>query len=548
MRVAIAQLNPTVGDFSGNLSKIRKTLTSLEKDAPDLVVFPELFLTGCPPKDLLERGEFIRRAEEALQEVIQTSKRHPKSGILIGTVLQAEKKVGKGSTNSAVLAHDGRVIGKVHKSLLPNYDVFDEARYFDPSPEIRIIAFGGEFLGVSICEDAWNDPAYWGRQVYPIDPIEIQSQKGATIFINISASPFHIGKEEIRYRLVRNHALKFRTPFLYVNMVGGNDELIFDGRSFCVDRDGELIGLLPSFEPCVRIVDTERSHPLGPYVFQDRTESVYQALILGLKDYMRKCHFSKVLLGLSGGIDSAVTCCIGREAAGRENVLAISMPSQYSSASSVEDSKKLAENLGIEYRVIPISSIFASYQNAFKKHFEGRENDTTEENIQARIRGNILMAFSNKFGHLLLSTGNKSELAVGYCTLYGDMSGGISVISDVPKTMVYELARYINQRGEMIPKRILEKAPSAELKPNQLDQDILPPYEVLDEILRLYLDEEYSEAEIISHNLPPETVHHVLSLVNKNEYKRRQSPPGLKVTTKAFGWGRRMPIAARYED
>ena len=372
------------------------------------------------------------------------------------------------------------------------------------------------------------------------------AKKGATILINISASPFHVGKEEIRYRLIRNHARRYGIPFLFVNQVGGNDELIFDGRSMCIDKWGNPIECFKSFKEQVKTIDTNDKGIPDAYHPQDKIESIYEALILGIRDYMKKCNFSKAIVGLSGGIDSAVTCCLAKEAIGVENVLAISMPSPYSSKGSVEDARKLAKNLGIRFKVIPISSIYHSYVNTLKESLQIEGIDITLENIQARIRGNILMALSNKFGYLLLSTGNKSELAVGYCTLYGDMSGGLSVISDVPKTMVYELAHYINRRSEVIPKEIIEKPPSAELKPDQRDQDTLPPYEILDRILHYYIEEGYSMEEIIALGFESKTVEWVIRAVNKNEYKRRQAAPGLKVTTKAFGIGRRIPIAAKY--
>jgi len=434
-----------------------------------------------------------------------------------------------------------------HKSLLPTYDVFDEARYFDPAPEINTVSFRGEKLGISICEDVWNDPELCPRRNYTFDPIEVLAKKGSTIFINLSASPFYAGKEEIRFHIVQNHAKRHRTPFVYVNQIGANDDLIFDGRSMCVDVNGAPIEIFPFFKEEIRSIDMTLSGKPGLYVPKERFESVYEALILGIRDYMRKCGFSKAVVGLSGGIDSSVTCCLAKEALGSENVLGVSMPGHYSSRGSVEDARRLVKNLGIKFEVIPISSMYSSYLESLKERFKGKEPDIAEENIQARIRGNILMALSNKFGYLVLSTGNKSELAVGYCTLYGDMSGGLAVISDVPKTMVYELAHYINRKSEVIPKEIIEKVPSAELKPVQKDQDTLPPYDVLDRILHYYVDEGYSIKDMLTLNFDPETVKWVVQAVDRNEYKRRQAAPGLKVTTKAFGVGRRMPIAAKYE-
>ena len=548
MKVTIAQLNPSAGDISGNTSTITQTMAQCREHEPDLVVFPELFLVGYPPKDLLERPWFIEKVEQSIQELVQTSLAYPQTGMIFGAPLPTKKDVGKRLYNSAVLIFQGRVLSIHHKSLLPTYDVFDERRHFDPAPEINTVAFKGERLGISICEDAWNDPELWPKgTLYALDPIEILARQGATFFINISASPFFMGKEEIRFRLIRNHALKHRRPFVFVNQIGGNDELIFDGRSLCLDAAGEPVAVCPSFVEYVHTINTTLAGRPGSYVAQDKIESIHEALVLGVRDYMRKCGFSKAVVGLSGGIDSAVTCCLAKDAVGSENVLGISMPSPYSSKGSIEDSRKLAANIGVRFQIVPISTIYQAYLDTLKDPFAGKEPDITEENIQARIRGNILMAFSNKFGHLVLSTGNKSELAVGYCTLYGDMSGGLAVISDVPKTMVYDLAGYINRKKEVIPRAIIEKPPSAELKPDQLDQDTLPPYPILDKILHDYIEELYSVEEIIHLGFDRETVKWVARMVEKNEYKRKQAALGLKVTTKAFGIGRRIPIAAKVD-
>jgi NAD+ synthase (glutamine-hydrolysing) len=548
MKVTMAQLNPIVGDIDGNKSKIINTISQCCEIGSDLVIFPELFLSGYPPQDLLERPWFLEKAQRAVQELRQVSEKYPDVGLLFGAPWPTGKDVGKRLHNSALLIQRGRILIEQPKSLLPTYDVFDERRYFDPAPEINTLAFKGETLGISICEDAWNDPELWPKgRLYASDPIEVLAKKGATLFINISASPFYMGKEDIRFRLIRNHARKHQLPFVFVNQIGGNDELIFDGRSFGLDRSGEPVVVCPSFKEQVQTIDTKTSGTSGLYAPQDKIESIYEALVLGVKDYMRKCHFPRAVVGLSGGIDSAVTCCLAKEAVGPENVLAISMPSPYSSKGSVEDSRRLAANLGIQFKVISISPIYLAYLETLKEHFAGREADVAEENIQARIRGNILMAFSNKFGYLVLSTGNKSELAVGYCTLYGDMSGGLAVISDVPKTMIYDLADYINRKTETIPRTIIEKQPTAELKPNQVDQDTLPPYPVLDKILHYYIEELYSVEEIINLGFDPETTRWVAATVGKNEYKRKQAAPGLKVTSKAFGIGRRMPIAVKYD-
>jgi NAD+ synthase (glutamine-hydrolysing) len=444
------------------------------------------------------------------------------------------------------LAHRGKVLFEQHKSLLPTYDVFDETRYFAPAPEIRTLGFKGEVLGITICEDAWTDPELWPHgMLYDVDPVGILAGRGATLFVNISASPYHAGKEEIRFGLIRGHARKHGRPFVFVNQVGANDELVFDGRSFAFDGQGEPVAVGAAFAEDVRTVETRQAGTPGLYAPLGPIESVHEALVLGLRDYMRKCGFGKAVIGLSGGIDSAVTCCLAAAAIGPENVLAVTMPMPFSSAGSVDDSIALAGRIGIRCLNLPIGSVYEAYIAALAPHFAGCAADTTEENLQARIRGNVLMAFSNKYGHLVLSTGNKSELAVGYCTLYGDMSGGLAILSDVPKTMVYELAAYINRKGERIPRAILDKPPSAELKPGQLDSDALPPYPVLDAILHEYVEELRSVDEIVGLGFEREIVRRVAALVDRNEYKRAQAALGIKVTTKAFGVGRRMPIAAK---
>jgi NAD+ synthase (glutamine-hydrolysing) len=548
MKLTLAQLNPTIGDIQGNLAKIEKTLSECGKDSPDVVIFPELFLVGYPPKDLLERPSFIARTQTAIEQLLKISQSFRQGGIIVGAPLPNQQPTGKGIHNSALLIYQGELLFTHHKLLLPTYDVFDEPRYFEPGLQDSVVKFKDIILGVSVCEDAWNDPALWPRRTYHYDPIEAMAKRGANLIINIAASPFYRGKERLRYKIVRSHARKHRIPFVFVNQVGANDELIFDGRSICVDRAGDPIAVFPPFQEHIQTISLDQAGAPSSYEPQEEIESVYQALVLGLKDYMGKCGFNTAILGLSGGIDSAVTCCIAAEAIGRDNVVAVTMPGPYSSSGSVEDSEKLAGNLGIQFEKVPISPVYEAYLKSLRSQLKGREADITEENIQARIRGNILMALSNKFGHLVLSTGNKSELAVGYCTLYGDMSGGLSVISDVPKTMVYELAGYINRQSPVIPREIISKTPTAELKENQTDQDTLPPYEVLDQILHYYLDEQYSVEDILGLDFDPETVSWVKRAVDRNEYKRRQAPPGLKVTSKAFGTGRRMPIAAKFES
>jgi NAD+ synthase (glutamine-hydrolysing) len=546
MRIALAQLNPLIGDFEGNLAKIERTMVSLREARPDLAVFPELFLTGYPPRDLLERRWFVDQAMASLERLAEISKAHPATGILTGTVTRNGRGAGKGLSNAAVLVRNGDLATIRPKSLLPSYDVFDETRYFDPAERVDVVGFAGEALGISICEDAWADPSLWPRKVYDSDPIEELVRLEATVLINIAASPFSVGKDEVRHRIFTGHSRRRGLPFVVVNQVGGNDELVFDGRSMVVGADGSLIAYLPAFEERVEVVDLAHPGPAVPFAPDDPAASVYDALVLGLRDYVRKCGFEKVVIGLSGGVDSALVCAIAVAAVGAKNVLGVTMPSPYSSAGSVDDSKTLAANLGVQLETVPIEGVYSAYLQALRPLFKETGLGIAEENIQARVRGNILMAISNKYGHLVLSTGNKSEQAVGYCTLYGDMSGGLSVISDVPKTMVYELARHVNREREVIPRATIEKPPSAELRPDQEDQDTLPPYEVLDPILDLYIEEGRSRRDIVKAGFDRATVEWVVRAVNASEYKRRQAAPGLRVTSKAFGMGRRVPVAARY--
>lgn len=547
MRIAAAQYNPIVGDVPGQTERILRTMEQVAGEDVDLVVFPELYLVGYPPKDLLERTWFIEQVREALETLRTESARFPHTGLLVGMPLPNGPGSGKALVNAAVLVYRGRVEAIRTKSLLPTYDVFDEERYFEPCHDVQVVPFKGEVLGVNICEDAWNDPDLWpSRRVYDNDPIAELAAQGATLFINISASPYSRGKEAVRFRLISGHAERHGVPFLYVNQVGANDELVFDGRSIAVDARGRPIRVLRSFGEELTTVDMATPGTADGYEPEEEIATVHDALVLGISDYARKTGFGRAVIALSGGIDSAVTAALAVRALGSENVMGITMPSPFSSRGSVEDSRRLAENLGIELRTISITRIYHDYLAALEEHMAGREPDVTEENIQARIRGNIVMAFSNKFGHLVLSTGNKSEMAVGYATLYGDMSGGLAVISDVPKTMVYELARYMNREREVIPPDTLTKPPSAELRPNQTDQDTLPPYDILDPILHYYVEEGRSVREIVAEGYDEDTVRWVVRAVNRNEFKRRQAAPGLRVTSKAFGFGRRMPIAARY--
>ncbi|HAD82476.1 MAG: NAD+ synthase [Candidatus Edwardsbacteria bacterium RifOxyA12_full_54_48] len=546
MKITICQLNPLVGDIEGNAKKITGILAQTRAQRPDLIIFPELFLTGYPPRDLLEKPWFIQRCAAAIKDLTEASLDHPETGFIFGAPTAAGRDTGQGLFNSAVLIHDGKCTCR-HKTLLPSYDVFDEARYFDPADSAGLVDFKGEKLGITICEDAWNHPELWPkRKPYDYDPVADLAKMGASLLINISASPFEAGKERTRFELIGRHAKKHGLPFIYINQVGGNDELVFDGRSFGVDKNGQMAWWLPAFQEEVVIIDSSLPGKFVEPPVQDEIGSIYSALKLGVRDYFRKCGFNQAVVGLSGGIDSAVVAALAAQALGPDNVLGITMPSPFSSQGSVDDSRKLADKLGIALKEISITEVYEKYLEILEPHFEGRAPDIAEENIQARIRGNILMAFSNKFGRLVLTTGNKSELAVGYCTLYGDMSGGLAVISDVPKTTVYRLAEHINRDREIIPRAVITKPPSAELRAGQKDQDTLPPYEILDRILEGYLEDDLSVDQLVGQGLDRDTVEWVARTVRQNEYKRRQSAPGIKVTGKAFGGGRRMPIAAKY--
>jgi NAD+ synthase (glutamine-hydrolysing) len=547
VKISIAQLNPTVGDLTYNMNKIDRALEQVQKEGSQLLILPELFLTGYPPRDLLETPWFMEQVEAALKELLIISRRYAGTGILLGLPRPGGRS-GKGLYNSALLLSRGEIVFQQNKSLLPTYDVFDESRYFDPAESLAVAPFQGERLGISICEDAWNDPQFWPRPLYGKDPVAELAGGGATLLINISASPFQSGKDETRFRLLANHALKHKLTLIYVNQVGANDELIFDGQSMIVDAGGRLLWQGAAFEEEIKTIDLAVTRPGNLFQPHEPVQALYQALGLGIRDYLYKSGFKKAVLGLSGGIDSAVTACLAVQALGPDNVLGLLMPSLYSSKGSVEDSLDLAARLGIQHHTLPINDIFSAYQNSLQPYWDPAATGLSQENIQARIRGNLLMAFSNAFGYLVLSTGNKSELAVGYCTLYGDMSGGLSVLSDVPKVMVYELARYINRHREVIPEAITSKAPSAELRPDQKDQDSLPPYEILDRILYHYIEENCPASRIIDLGFDKDTVHWVVKQVDRNEFKRRQAAPGLKVSSKAFGGGRRMPIAARWQS
>ncbi|PYL26161.1 MAG: NAD+ synthase [Verrucomicrobia bacterium] len=563
MKIGFAQINPTVGDLSGNFEKILRAYERLAAAEAELVLTPELAIPGYPPQDLVFKSRFV---PENLKVLEQLHARVGKVPLLVGFVDRNNER-GKPFHNAAALLEAGKPIRKAHKSLLPTYDVFDEDRYFEPAARVEPFDLCGKKLGVTICEDIWTEH-YLPRPFYDVEPVRGLIEQGAEIIVNLSASPFTLHKPAIRREMVGALARAYQRPICYCNAVGGNDQLIFDGNSIAVNSSGELIAQLASFQEDEAIIDTDAAAVIE---FREgkTAKELFSALSLGLRDYLRKCNFKSAVLGLSGGVDSAVTAVIAVDALGAENVTGVSMPSPYSSRGSIDDSLALARNLGIKCLEIPITDSYKVFKAQFKEIFKGLPENETEENMQPRLRAMTLMALSNKFGHLLLTTGNKSELAVGYCTIYGDMAGGLAVISDVPKTMVYELARWINSdyssrggnksgrrgdtdssRGErgIIPRSTIEKPPSAELKPNQKDQDTLPPYEILDEILRLYVEDNLSARDIIAHGFDEKTVRWVQRRVDLNEYKREQAAPGLKVTSRAFGLGRRMPIAQKYVD
>ncbi len=546
MKIALAQINPIVGDFTHNSSRIYHFADQALKLECDLVIFSELVITGYPPRDLLERDDFIWANRACLKKLVETIRG---IGVICGFVDRNPHGKGKNLYNSAVLFEDGQILHQVHKRLLPTYDIFDERRYFEPGPESSVFAYKDHKMGLTICEDAWNDPDIFKNRIYSIDPVYQLTQAGADLIINVAASPFYLGQKEFRWHMFKSMAQKYKMPFMFANQVGGNDSILFDGHSTAFNAAGEMVARASDFTEDLVVFDTKASQPsddnLHPTSNTD-TESILKALVTGTRDYVTKCGFSKAIVGLSGGIDSAVTAAIAVKALGRENVAAVFMPSTYTSQENFEDTAKLSENLGISLSEIPIDDIFKQFLKFITPEFKASEPGITEQNIQARIRGNILMALSNKHGSLVLSTGNKSELAVGYCTLYGDMTGGLAVISDVPKTAVYDLACLINQEKEVIPQRILDKAPSAELKPDQVDQDDLPPYEILDPILKGYIEDYKGISELVKMGFERDAVEDVVLRVDRNEYKRHQAAPGLKVTSKAFGYGRRYPLAQRY--
>src|SRR5579871_119156 len=547
MRIALAQTNSTVGDLAGNAARIMNFARRAAESGADIAVFPELTLTGYPPRDLLEKDNFLDHTELHLSRLAAETA-HLQLAIVCGTVTRTGSSSGNRIYNTAAVLHNGQIAFRQHKMLLPSYDVFDETRYFEPAVKQYPLTLAGSPLALTICEDAWNDKQFWERRLYARDPVEELVQTGARTLITINASPYHMGKRAQRREIFTATARHFKIPIVYVNQVGGNDQLVFDGSSFAMDSQGTVVASAASFEEDLVLVNTEALAGDHHETYADECEAAYQALVLGTRDYIQKCGFSRVIIGLSGGIDSSLTAAIAVDAVGAENVTGVGMPGPYSSGHSVSDARALALNLGIRFEMIPIRDQFEAFVNVLNPLFHGKTSGVTEENLQSRLRGVTLMALSNKWGALVLTTGNKSELAVGYCTLYGDMCGGLAVISDVPKTLVYSLSRVANKRHpNAIPENVFVKPPSAELRPGQKDTDSLPEYDVLDQILRGYIENFESPQQIAdSLHLSVTLVRDIVNKVDRNEYKRQQAAPGLKVTTKAFGIGRRFPIAQRF--
>jgi NAD+ synthase/NAD+ synthase (glutamine-hydrolysing) len=545
VKIALAQINPTVGDFTGNADKLRQYAACARSRGAELVVFPELCVCGYPPRDLVELPAFVARSRQLLE---QFAAEFTDLAIIAGFPSPAASETGKTVMNSAALLRHGSIEFIQSKRLLPTYDVFDEMRTFAPASVQRLFSIAGHSIALTICEDVWNDKAFWQRRLYDADPVEELLRAGGDIVLNISASPFHVGKPELRQAMLASIARRNGVPVLMVNQVGGNDSLVFDGSSLALAPSGETIAQAKSFEEDLILVDTASMTGDMHQQLSGVEATAYAALVLGTRDYVRKCGFRKVVVGLSGGIDSALTAVIAVDALGAENVIGIAMPSQYSSEGSITDARELAANLGIRFEVVAIQEIFQAYRAALAGVFHGLAEDVTEENLQARARGGLLMALANKFSALVLTTGNKSELGVGYCTLYGDMVGGLAVISDVPKTLVYRLARYVNSQRPVIPQASITKPPSAELRPGQKDSDSLPPYDVLDRILEEYVGNLKSAPEIAAlTGFDDEVVRFVIGLIDGSEYKRQQAAPGIRISTKAFGLGRRFPIAARHQ-
>ena len=541
MNAGLAQINTTVGDFAGNTDKILRAYRELVQAGADFVITPELAVCGYPPMDLVFRSGFIAAAERHVNALAAETGSVP---LIVGTVEPNPAPHGRPCHNSAVVLQNGRRLATAHKSLLPTYDVFDEGRYFEPASRVTIVDIAGRRTGITICEDLWT-AEYLPRDFYGRSPLDELAASGIDLLLNLSASPFEAGKPVKRRIMLGAIARRLKVPLVYANLVGGNDQLVFDGHSLAFAADGNLAAELPGFREINALVTIPAAVPFPPAEHSDVAD-IHDALVLGLRDYLGKCGFKQVVIGLSGGIDSAVTAALAVAALGQDNVLGVTMPGPFSSQGSIDDSIGLARQLGIECRTVPIGGGFEAMEKQLAPVFSGHPPDVTEENLQARLRGMTLMALSNKFNRMVISTGNKSELAVGYCTIYGDMAGGMALISDVPKMMVYQLARYINRHGEIIPRNTIDKPPSAELRADQKDQDTLPPYEVLDEILRLYVEEQLTTEEVAARGFAAETVRWIAHKVETNEYKRQQAAPGIKVTSKAFGIGRRVPIAQKF--
>jgi NAD+ synthase (glutamine-hydrolysing) len=545
VKIALGQINPTVGDFSGNAAKIIEFSQRAQAGGAELILFPELSVCGYPPRDLVERPSFVARNRETAEQIASATRG---ISVICGLVTPAESETGKSVMNSAALLQEGKIAFLQSKMLLPTYDVFDEMRNFAPAKSQRLFSFGGSRVALTICEDAWNDKLFWPKRLYVVDPIEALVRAGGNLILNISASPFWIGKREMRRDMLASIAQQHKIRVAMVNQVGGNDSLLFDGSSIVLNADGKVIAQARSFEEDLICFDSESLTGDLHEPIEGEEASVYSALVLGTRDYIHKCGFQKAIVGLSGGIDSALTAVIAADAVGPENVIGVGMPGPYSSPGSIGDARTLANNLGIRFELLSIDCAVEAYRETLKEVFANQKEDVTEENIQSRARGTLLMALSNKFGAIVLSTGNKSELGVGYCTLYGDMVGGLAVISDVPKTLVYRLSHYVNSRHPVIPQATLEKPPSAELRPDQKDSDSLPPYEILDAVLEDYVEDAHSVERIATdRGFDIEVVRRVVRMVDRAEYKRQQSAPGIKISAKAFGYGRRLPIAAKSE-
>lgn len=543
MKIALGQINLIVGDFSGNARKIIEYSKRAQSSGAELILFPELSVCGYPPRDLVERSSFVEHNRETAEHIARETEG---ISVICGFVTSAHAETGKSVMNSAALLQDGKIAFVQSKMLLPTYDVFDEMRNFAPAKSQSLFSLKGKQIALTICEDAWNDKTFWDRQLYTFDPVESLVKTGGEIVLNISSSPFWIGKRELRYDMLSAIAKRHKVPVAIVNQVGGNDSLVFDGSSLVLDANGKIIAQGKSFEEDLIFFDPEKlTGDIHEQIKGDEA-SAYEALVLGTRDYVHKCGFKQVIVALSGGIDSALTAAIAVDALGPENVVGVGMPSPYSSQGSIDDARDLAKTLGIRFELLCITEIFESFKKTLRQQFANHKEDVTEENIQSRIRGTLMMAFSNKFGALVLSTGNKSEMAVGYCTLYGDMAGGLAVIADVPKTMVYRLSRYVNSRRPVIPQPTIDKPPSAELRPDQKDTDSLPEYEILDPILEDYVEKSKGADQIAKdRKCDIELVKRVIRMVERSEYKRQQAAPGIKISEKAFGYGRRFPIAAK---